>query len=370
MTTSSPFLMRFLQVALLGVVLLIISPFLLPIALAFIFASILWPWSDSLSVWIRNQTLRAALLTIAFTSLILGPVLTMLGGGVFILHRMASEGQLEQFDFHPGHWIRDFLEIDWVDHWQGSLGISDEQVRTTVLSVLQKVQAYLIQFLQAILGNTPQAVLAFVVMVLCLFWILKDRHRIESWIHRHSPWSANETKLLIETFRSVSVAVVSAGILSGLAQASILSLGSRVSGLGNPGVVALIVFFASFFPFMGAGLVSLVLILLGVISGDFSAVFILLPFSAISSVVDNLIYPWVVGGRAEINPLVSFLAVVGGIQLFGIFGIFLGPITFVMSLKVLSLLAGDDIARPPTPKKAMLSTRLKHWLNRWAPRRK
>lgn len=354
--------LRILQIILIGVIVLIVYPFILPIVMASIFAALLWPWMMRPWPHIKSRNLKAFLLTMGFTFLIVGPVLSLIGGGVFALQKKIQEGAFDKVDFAPSHWIRSFLDHDLVMKMQETVGVSDAQVRTAFSSVLQNIQVVAVNFLQSILTSAPQAILAFIIMVLCLFWILKDQDRIADWIFHYSPWSHEQTLSLLETFRNASIAVVMAGILSGTAQAIVIGGGAAISGLGNPGVAAMIVFFASFFPFLGSGLVSISLIIFGLATGSTKEVLIFLPFAGLSSVVDNIIYPFVVGGRIEMNALVSFLAVLGGIELFGLFGIFIGPIVLILCLKILSLLDGREIKRhPPRPPSQLLLTLRANW---------
>ena len=46
----------------------------------------------------------------------------------------------------------------------------------------------------------------------------------------------------------------------------------------------------------------------------------------IVSSVDNVIRPWVVGGRVELHPLVLLFFIFGGVEAFGFLGLFLGPV--------------------------------------------
>lgn len=370
---SKDTLLRILQFGLVLVILLLIWPFVMPIALAFVFASLLWPYARAEWRFVKSKALRAAILTVGFVTLIIGPVLSLIGAGVFVLQKKIQEGALEQIDLQPGHWMRDLLSSERVEKIQAALNIDDEQLRSSLIAILQKAQGVVLNFLQSILTGAPAAVMAFIIMIFCLFWILKDQNQIEAWLYKHSPMKRKETLHLVDTFRMASVAVVMAGILSGATQATIIGIGAAVSGLGNPWVAATIVFFASFFPFLGSGLVSISLIVIGVATQDVPGVLLFLPFAGISSVADNIIYPLVVGGRGEINPFISFLAVIGGIQLFGIFGIFLGPIVFILCLRTLSLLSGDPIPEiapdelPPKPWRDRLRESLPEWLARRIP---
>ncbi|MBX3017206.1 MAG: AI-2E family transporter [Bdellovibrionaceae bacterium] len=367
--SSKDTLLRFVQIGLVIVILMLIWPFVMPIALAFVFASLLWPYARDEWRFVKSKVARAAILTIGFVTLILGPVLSLIGAGVFVLQKKIQEGALDQIDLQPGHWMRDILSSERVEKIQAALNIDDEQLRTSLMSILQKTQYVVLEFLQSILTGAPAAVMAFIIMIFCLFWILKDQNQIEAWLYKNSPLKRKETNYLVDTFRTASVSVVMAGILSGLAQATIIGIGAAVSGLGNPWVAATIVFFASFFPFLGSGLVSISLIVIGVATQDIEGLLFFLPFAAISSIADNIIYPLVVGGRGEINPLISFLAVIGGIQLFGIFGIFLGPVVFILCLRALSLLSGEPIPEvgaeePARPWRERLREIMPDWLKK------
>ena len=226
---------------------------------------------------------------------------------------------------------------------QEALHVSDAQVRDALFSGLEKAQSIIVNFLQALLASIPHTAIAFVIMVLCLYFLLKEYRYLESFLHKYSPCREDQTRQLIDTFRGASVSVVMAGIISGTAQAIVLGAGAATTGLANPAVVTMIVFVASFFPFLGSGLVSTTLIVIGLIKGDMSNVLMFLPFAAASSVVDNIIYPVVVGSRSQLNPLVSFIAVIGGVQLFGLFGIFLGPITVILCFQILQLITENKI---------------------------
>ena len=48
--------------------------------------------------------------------------------------------------------------------------------------------------------------------------------------------------------------------------------------------------------------------------------------SVIVGLVDNVIRPWLISGRAEMGGLVVFISVLGGISVFGMLGVVLGPI--------------------------------------------
>jgi predicted PurR-regulated permease PerM len=42
-------------------------------------------------------------------------------------------------------------------------------------------------------------------------------------------------------------------------------------------------------------------------------------------------------GRGEMNPLISLVAIFGGLQMFGLFGVFIGPIMLAVVVSLLQI---------------------------------
>jgi predicted PurR-regulated permease PerM len=54
--------------------------------------------------------------------------------------------------------------------------------------------------------------------------------------------------------------------------------------------------------------------------------------------IDNILYPWLVGHETRLHTLVVFLAVVGGLLVFGAAGIVLGPVAAAATVTLLDIL--------------------------------
>ena len=57
----------------------------------------------------------------------------------------------------------------------------------------------------------------------------------------------------------------------------------------------------------------------------------------IAGLVDNFVRPLILQGRSKMHPLVSLVAIFGGMEMFGIMGIFLGPILAAVLIALLQL---------------------------------
>src|SRR5208337_245766 len=82
--------------------------------------------------------------------------------------------------------------------------------------------------------------------------------------------------------------------------------------------------------------------------------FLLIYSVVIVSSVDNIIRPWVVGGRVELHPLVLLFFIFGGVEAFGFLGLFLGPVVASVLAALFDMLReelrqpGDALAQPVT----------------------
>ena len=56
-----------------------------------------------------------------------------------------------------------------------------------------------------------------------------------------------------------------------------------------------------------------------------------------TGIVDNVVRPMILKGRSKMHPLVSLVAIFGGIEMFGILGIFLGPILAAILIALLQI---------------------------------
>jgi predicted PurR-regulated permease PerM len=61
--------------------------------------------------------------------------------------------------------------------------------------------------------------------------------------------------------------------------------------------------------------------------------------------VDNILRPWMISGRAEMSGLVVFISVLGGISVFGLLGVVLGPIVVAAGASMLDLYVPGAPAR-------------------------
>lgn len=69
---------------------------------------------------------------------------------------------------------------------------------------------------------------------------------------------------------------------------------------------------------------------------------IMVAIGIIVGLVDNVVRPLVLRGREEMHPLVSLVAIIGGLALFGVPGAFLGPLLASLAISILDIWPAVD----------------------------
>ncbi|WP_114520877.1 AI-2E family transporter [Altererythrobacter sp. ZODW24] len=179
-----------------------------------------------------------------------------------------------------------------------------------------------------------------------LFYLLRDRKWILQALGRLMPLSGQEfigfaERLKQTVFATVwGTAAVSAlqGVLGGL-MFWWLDLPSPVFWGIIMGLLAIV-------PFLGAFVIWVPAAVFLVVNGEWlSAAVLTIWGTLIVGLIDNVIYPVLVGRQLALHSLISFIAIIGGIAVFGAHGFVLGPLILAATLTLLEILRSRMDAR-------------------------
>jgi predicted PurR-regulated permease PerM len=136
---------------------------------------------------------------------------------------------------------------------------------------------------------------------------------------------------MIDAVRGTVNGTVGVAIVEGL----IIGIGYYVGGVPNPALFTLLTIAFAMLP-MGAEIAvaaaTLMLLLQG--GGLLPAVGVFAFGMAVTVVGDNVFWPALVGRTARLPFLVTLIGVLGGVQVFGLIGLFLGPVIMTAFLTV------------------------------------
>lgn len=181
-------------------------------------------------------------------------------------------------------------------------------------------------------------VIHFSLMLAALFFLLLDGKRLVLWIAKVTPLPTQQILDMCADFRSVSVAI----LLSSLGTAGIQSIaalaGYLVAGVPKPAFFTFLTFVVAFIPAIGAASVVLAAAGLLFFNGHSEAALGLALWGIlVVSTVDNLMKPWLLKGRMEVDGGLIFFALLGGLATFGPAGLVAGPLILSFFLAVVRL---------------------------------
>lgn len=108
-------------------------------------------------------------------------------------------------------------------------------------------------------------------------------------------------------------------------QASIGTILFLIIGINGAIIWGILLFFAAFIPTIGTGIIWIPLLLINILKGNYTLSLYILTTGIIVSTLDNLLLPYIISTKTNIGPVTTLISIIGGIQLFGIYGIILGP---------------------------------------------
>ena len=111
-----------------------------------------------------------------------------------------------------------------------------------------------------------------------------------------------------------------------------------ILGLPSPLLWGVVMFFLSMIPMAGAFLVWVpAAIYLALIGAYVKALILVVWGLVVIGSIDNFLSPRLVGRRARLHELLIFFSVLGGLEVFGILGLVLGPVVVAITLALIEM---------------------------------
>jgi predicted PurR-regulated permease PerM len=203
---------------------------------------------------------------------------------------------------------------------------------------IERQAGFLAERIGTILKNIASFIFDLFVMIFAMFYFFRDGGKVLRAVRSLLPFDDQHRDAMINQAGELITASVATSLLIAAIQGALGGLGFAIVGLPAPVFWGVAMAFFSLVPVVGSGLIFVPASLWLGFTGHWGRALLLVAICAgISTVVDNVLRPLLLGGRAELSGLVVFISVVGGINLFGMLGLVLGPILVAMAAGVLSV---------------------------------
>ncbi len=321
------------KLVLLGLVIIIsavflsmIRQFLMPLFMAGLFSAMLSPTHHWLSDRLGDRPRIASALTVtAMVVLVLAPLSVLIGVVVAQAINVAqSVTPFVQTLMNEPTVVNQYLEkIPYLDQLLPYRDVLLEKAGQLVGTV----SAFLIDGLSSVANLTISAVFGTIIMLYVMFYFLLMGDVLLEKIMYFLPLRDEDEQVLLHRFTSVARATIKGTLIIGLLQGSICGLAFALAGINGAVFWGTVMAVASIIPAFGTALVWVPALVILLLIGDWSGSVILLVLcGAVAGNLDNLLRPRLVGKDTEMHDLFVLFGTLGGITMFGILGIIIGPI--------------------------------------------
>lgn len=317
-----------------------LQPFWGPVVLAVWMAVIARPLHRLVAKRIHRRRGAAALLTVLLAITFLAPLLIV----TFSLSGAALELGQRLLSSKSG---ADALRLLASDGTGPSLDLQKWDTQQW-LELAKRHGASALGLAKTLFGAATVIAVGVVAFVSVFYTLLLEGPQLHEWLLVHAPLPRGQFHRLTSVFDEVGRGLLVGVGLTALLQGAVATVGYLAFGVPQPLVLGLVTIFASLIPSVGSGLVWAPVSLGLLLVGRPGAAAGMLAVGCVVSVVDNLMRPLLTRyGELRLHGLLLFIAMLGGMAVFGAGGLLLGPLFVRLAVEGLNMLREAAPARFP-----------------------
>ena len=190
---------------------------------------------------------------------------------------------------------------------------------------------------QATLGTANFIFMTFVFLYTMYFFQMDGKKLVRKILY-YLPLNSDDEGLMLDKFTSVSRAMIKGTFLIGILQGSLAGIAFAVVGFDNAVFWGTVMAVLSIIPSIGSSLIWIPASIILISQGEMVAGIGLLAFCGlIVGSLDNVLRPILVGKDTKMHELMIFFGTLGGIFMFGIPGVLIGPLIASLFITVWEL---------------------------------
>lgn len=207
---------------------------------------------------------------------------------------------------------------------------------------VSQIQSYVASQLPNVVGGLTLAMINIAILFFTLYYGFKDGESFVNGFFKMLPFSDEHRRRLRDRSYSVFSGVLYGQLFVAVLQGILGGLSFFIFGVSGPIFWGMIMAFLSFIPLLGTPIIWLPTSIFLFLSGDiFSAVGIFVFNAVITSNIDTVLKPKLIGDRTQMHPLLVVLSIFGGLSLFGVVGFVLGPVLVSASYLIIQFYLED-----------------------------
>jgi predicted PurR-regulated permease PerM len=329
----------------LGIAILyLIGPFVYPVFWAAVIAVLFYPLYRWLLKFLKVPGITSFITLILIIIILFLPLIglsTILINESKDLYQASSEWDVGSQVSHvsgwfTGTWLEPTVEtvkietISYINEAKQNFALLLVENLKTINDVYQNIKSATIISLRF--------VFMLFIMFYTLYYFLKDGPKMLKRLMHLSPLGDEAEQMLYDKFTSTSRATLKGTLLVGAIQGTLGGVVLALTGVEGAFIWGVVMVFLSIIPALGPFIVLLPAGIIMLIIGDvWQGTVILTIGLGVTSVIDNLLRPPLVGKDIQMHPLLVLFSTLGGLIMFGISGFVIGPIIAALFVAIMSI---------------------------------
>ena len=317
-----------------------LMPLIYPFVVAYVIALILQPIINFLSKKARvPRKLSILVLVLAVISLV-GFLLFKTGEKIYIeLTVLASNIQSFLSEMSENSEMAD----EFINNLASKIPLFDtREILHTIWNDIDKILKEALGKVSTNLGtiipqitkfaaSIPKLFIDTIIIIVSAFYLSNDFKKVNGFFAAQLPEKARDFgKIIKREFASTTGKYIRAYSLIIFITFAELFVGFTILDIRYSFVLALLVSVVDILPVLGTGTILIPWSIYSLLTGDLFHGIGLLVLYLVITIVRQIMEPKIVGSYIGLYPLVTLMCMYAGLQLFGVFGLFLFPITIII----------------------------------------
>ncbi|MGZ5482763.1 MAG: AI-2E family transporter [Pyrinomonadaceae bacterium] len=317
---------------------LMLRPFIGVLEWAAVLVIVFYPVHKRLAKRIRRRGLGALISSILVVLIVLLPLtfLTMALANELAVAARSLPSHVNQLTEAPvtgrvSKWIQDHAPVE------------TQRSQEFVAEQLQNAGVALLGQSLGLMGNLLSGIVKTFFVIFTMYYLFRDGDKIVAALPAALPLKKRQSEAIIARASQVVSAGVYGVVTIAMIQGLLGGVAFWILGIPSPVLWAVVMTVVCMIPVSGSFLIWLPASIYLMMTGHWTkAVFLILWGTLIISTIDNFLRPRLMKNQTKLHELFVFFSVLGGISVFGLLGIVLGPVVLAITLGLLHTFSQDD----------------------------
>lgn len=325
--------------------LIVVQPFLMVLIFSAIIATVTFPIYARFEKWFRGRKALASVVTclLVIFAIIIPITLFMLvlAGQVVDLYKIVNNF-LQNTDFTSlMKWQKGnfFYDISGTHSTEVMAFVQQnmESLKNGLTESAKFISTFAAKQSAKLAADLALTIFNLLLMGFSLYFFYVDGRQILKRLMILSPIPMEYEKEIFKKFDEISRATLFGTFMTAVTQGLVAWIGFAIAGVPSGFFWATAVSIFSLVPTIGTSIVWLPMGVIMLLSGNLWGVFVLIWGVSLVSTVDNVLRVVFLSSATNLNPLLTFISIFGGILAFGLIGVVFGPMLLVLFFTLLHI---------------------------------